>query len=47
MVPEQLRPDEAALRRRLRVRNLVLLIVLLGVAALFYAIAVVRFRVSA
>ena len=37
---------DAELRRRQRVRNLVMLIVLLGLAALFYAIAVVRFRVS-
>jgi hypothetical protein len=34
------------IRRRQRVRNLVMLIVLLALAALFYAIAVVRFRVS-
>jgi hypothetical protein len=39
-------PEQAELRRRQRVRNLVMLIVLLGVAALFYAIAMVKFRVS-
>ncbi len=37
---------DVALKRRQRSRNLVLLIVLLAVAALFYAIAVVKFRVS-
>jgi len=37
-------PDDP--RRRQRVRNLVMLVVLLALAALFYAIAVVRFRVS-
>ena len=33
-------------RRRQRGRNRALLIVLIGVAALFYAIAMVKFRVS-
>lgn len=35
--------DDSELRRRQRVRNLVLLVVLLGLAALFYAIAMVKF----
>jgi hypothetical protein len=37
---------DAELRRRQRVRNLVLLIVLLAVAGLFYAISIVKFRLS-
>ncbi|GAC1342891.1 MAG: hypothetical protein NVSMB18_17710 [Acetobacteraceae bacterium] len=37
---------DAELRRRQRVRNVVLLIVLVGLASLFYAIAIVKFRVS-
>ena len=45
-MPDDLRLSDAEIRRRQRVRNLVLLIVLLGLAALFYAIAIVRFRVS-
>lgn len=35
---------EIELRRRQRARNIVMLIVLAGLAALFYAIAMVRFR---
>lgn len=34
------------LARRQRVKNLALLLVLIGVAVLFYAISVVKFRVS-
>ncbi len=45
-MPDDPRLPDAEIRRRQRVRNLVLLIVLLGLAALFYAIAIVRFRVS-
>ena len=45
--PPPLSATEAAeLRRRQRGRNLVMLAVLIGLAALFYAIAVVKFRVS-
>ena len=45
--PAPMPPEVAAeFRRRQRGRNLALLIVLIGVAALFYAIAVVRFKVS-
>ncbi len=45
--PPPLSPQQAdELRRRQRVRNWVLLLVLVGVAALFYAIAVVRMKVS-
>ena len=45
--PPPLSPAEAVeLRRRQRGRNIALLIVLLALAALFYAIAVVRFKVS-
>ncbi|HYZ64872.1 MAG TPA: hypothetical protein VE650_20665 [Acetobacteraceae bacterium] len=43
---DDLRLEDKQIRRRQRVRNLVLLVVLLGLAALFYAIAVVKFRVS-
>lgn len=45
-MPDDLNISDAALRRRQRQRNLVLLIVLLALAALFYAIAVVKFKVS-
>ena len=38
--------DAAELRRRQRGRNVVLLVVLLALAALFYAIAMVKFKVS-
>ncbi len=38
--------DAAALRRRQRGRNVAVLIVLIGVAALFYAISIVKFKVS-
>jgi len=38
--------DPAELRRRQRMRNLVLLLVLIGLAGLFYAISIVKFRVS-
>ena len=45
--PRPLSPDEAVeLRRRQRGRNLALLGVLVVVAMLFYAISVVRFKVS-
>jgi len=37
----------AELRRRQRQRNVLLLIVLVALAALFYAIAMVKFRVGA
>jgi len=45
-MPGQPPITDAELRRRQRARNLVLLIVLLALAGLFYAIAIVRFRVS-
>lgn len=45
--PPPLSPAEAAeLRRRQRGKNIVLLVVLIGLAALFYAISMVRFKVS-
>ena len=45
--PTPLSPAEAAeLRRRQRGRNIALLIALLALAALFYAISVVKFKVS-
>ena len=44
--PPPLSPEQAVeLRRRQRSRNIAMLVVLIGVAALFYAIAVVRFKV--
>ncbi len=44
--PPPMSPEAAAeLRRRQRGRNFALLIVLIAVAALFYAIAVVKFKV--
>lgn len=46
MTNEVVRSDEArATQRRLRIRNLVLLGVLLALAALFYAISIVKFKV--
>ncbi len=45
--PRPLSPAEAAeLRRRQRGRNIALLVVLLAVAALFYAIAIVKLKVG-
>jgi len=45
--PPPLTPTEAIeLRRRQRGKNIVLLIVLIGMAGLFYAISMVRFKVS-
>ena len=45
--PPPLSPAQATeLRRRQRGKNIALLVVLIGLAALFYAIAVVRFKVS-
>ena len=45
--PPPLSPAEAMeLRRRQRGKNIVLLVVLIGLAALFYAISMVRFKVS-
>jgi len=45
--PPPLPPAEAVeLRRRQRGKNIALLVVLIAMAALFYAIAVVRFKVS-
>ena len=45
--PPPLSPAEAIeLRRRQRGKNIALLVVLIAVAALFYAISVVRFKVS-
>lgn len=45
--PPPLSPQQAdELRRRQRVKNWVLLLVLVGVAALFYAISMVRVQVS-
>lgn len=37
---------DVEIKRRQRVRNLALLIVLLSLAALFYAISIVKFKVS-
>ena len=44
-MPDSLRLTDAEIKRRQRVRNLALLIVLLSVSALFYAIAIVKFKV--
>jgi len=45
--PPPLSPAEATeLRRRQRGKNLVLVVVLVAIAALFYAISIVRFKVS-
>jgi len=45
--PPPLSPAEAVeLRRRQRGKNIALLVVLIAMAALFYAIAVVKFKVS-
>ncbi len=44
---DNLRVDDAELRRRQRIRNVALLIVLILLAALFYAISIVKFKVSA
>ena len=45
--PPPLSPAQATeLRRRQRGKNIVLLVVLIGLAALFYAISMVRFKVS-
>jgi len=45
--PPPLSPAEAIeLRRRQRGKNLALVVVLVAVAALFYAISIVRFKVS-
>jgi hypothetical protein len=38
--------DAAEFKRRRRSRNVVLLVVLVGIAALFYAISMVKFKVS-
>lgn len=40
------RLTDVEIKRRQRVRNLALLIVLLSLAALFYAISIVKFKVS-
>ena len=37
---------DAEIRRRQRIRNVALLIVLLALAGLFYAISIVKFKVS-
>jgi len=45
--PPPLSPAEAIeLRRRQRGKNIALMVILIAMAALFYAIAVVRFKVS-
>ncbi len=44
-MPNSIRLTDAEIKRRQRVRNLALLIVLLSVSALFYAIAIVKFKV--
>jgi hypothetical protein len=43
MDPNLSRDESRAMARRRRSRNLVMLVVLLGVAVLFYAIAIVKF----
>ncbi len=45
-MPDDLRLTDAEIRRRQRVRNVALLIVLIAVSALFYAISIVKFKVS-
>ncbi len=45
-MPDDLRLSDAEIRRRQRVRNVALLIVLIAVSALFYAISIVKFKVS-
>lgn len=46
--PPPLGPEEAtALRRRQRVKNWVLLLILIGLVLLFYAIAIVKMRLPA
>lgn len=40
------RLTDVEIKRRQRVRNLAMLIVLLSLAALFYAISIVKFKVS-
>lgn len=42
---DSLRLTDAEIKRRQRVRNLALLIVLLCLSALFYAISIVKFKV--
>ena len=45
-MPDDMRLTDAEIKRRQRVRNVALLIALILVSALFYAIAVVKFKVS-
>ncbi len=45
-MPDDRRLTDAEIRRRQRVRNVALLIVLIAVSALFYAISIVKFKVS-
>ena len=45
-MPNEMKMTDAEIKRRQRVRNLALLIVLILVAALFYAISIVKFKVS-
>lgn len=40
------RLSDSEIRRRQRVRNIALLIVLIALAALFYAISIVKFKTS-
>ena len=42
----EMKMTDAEIKRRQRVRNLALLIVLILLAALFYAISIVKFKVS-
>lgn len=45
-MPDDLRLTDAEIRRRQRVRNVALLIVLIALSGLFYAISIVKFHVS-
>jgi hypothetical protein len=45
-MPDDVRITDAEIRRRQKVRNVALLIVLIAVSALFYAISIVKFKVS-
>ena len=41
---DEMQLSDAAIRRRQRIRNVAMLIMLLALAVLFYAIAIVKFK---